>query len=1255
MSGCAGDGPLHTTIIKQRTGKGMRKSTAVLVLGAFAASCFPSFATDASAQQAVPASTLVASDPVPPPATGASAPDAASSGAGAAAPIPASSAVPESPAIDFSKYLKDDTVGYAGLAVEKATIQKALADEHYLRDDRTRAETAYKDTIATLDYEAPDEKLTDTQKSVKKLLHVDVEYRLLNLRLGNDFWSGYRTDRPSTPQQHLLVLQDLQGQLETDVNEIDDLLAKGGLDAAEQARLQGMTIELQGKIEDQTLAQEKGAIGARQQRSQLGTWEDRVRSLTGQRLAVEARSNQLADEQRQLSATASSLLVQAVAAGTGVPPAVATAVVSKDVKAALLQEATAQLGDPNSEISKAVAHVSASAQELQDFYITASENYQALRNTGNSLKQVADVIQRPTFDSLVGAGTSLWSKLPDAQRKQLTAWVMQSVPTAGLMESYQHLELAVQDATTLRDKIETLALERIPLNDIRIDLDTIAKQIVKNEDIDKLKIKFQTVYKGIANVDLSESDYRIFVEHFVRICASDVFAMIPGPRRIDVARAMGEPTVDGAITKLAEEGLSALPRGKVQGRFITYTIRGKPATIAIKTLFTAASFENTTTGLENLPALYEELVKVPQLRRLALEQYPSEMLGTSVENALRKITDPKEQEQTWALLTSGMSKEATQRAHEMLVHQTLGGLVVEDVLQRKEAAPRLAVPAISPTQSGNSTGLSPEANTAAMAALNYAVPGAGVAVNMAQAFAKMDANAAEMNRLADQSLRIMAEQEQLYDLATEAYFQYALADVERHRAEILRDSAERQLGVYRAEMDRRSNDGAKTHLALGVRRGLTYYLSERLREEFDLFDRSFAMWNTGLSSRGAIASEIQADPQNVRYALDSDIHLFDWLNRERESTRGDPDTLRIHWRQMLALAKQVCLQHGCKPGDGTLGQIAATGKISLKDTLVSAEEWHRFKEWQRNPNGRFVMRFAILPSDRIVPLPYENVRIVDLRLAGRTGANSQVLNQISLRHSGMSQIPRAAEDSDGGIIFQREALLPRQSAGFNLPEDFDVNALRTRFDGQFTVINYPSLRDFEGYGLYALYELTLENITQNTSLDDIEMKIAYFYHDASNIVSEEKYLSSIRATDPSLPFEIFDYRLVSKVSPSCAGQAGVAQDALSIPIPPAMRTSFTTAFGRLENSLEHDALGLLPEERKKSLERIQSCLETRVVKVCKPMQDIRTIAASWYAAYHAPPTGRRKSSFDPLSPTNDSEVPKDIRDKYQVLCQGGRS
>lgn len=113
----------------------------------------------------------------------------------------------ETPPIDFGRYLANDKIDYAGLAVEKATIQKTLADELYLRGDRQGSEQAYQRTLATLTNEAPDDKLNANQQAVKKLLKVDVEYRLLNLRLGNDFWSGYRTDRPSTPHKHMLVLE----------------------------------------------------------------------------------------------------------------------------------------------------------------------------------------------------------------------------------------------------------------------------------------------------------------------------------------------------------------------------------------------------------------------------------------------------------------------------------------------------------------------------------------------------------------------------------------------------------------------------------------------------------------------------------------------------------------------------------------------------------------------------------------------------------------------------------------------------------------------------------------------------------------------------------------------------------------------------------------------------------------------------------------------------------------------------------------
>lgn len=146
-------------------------------------------------------------------------------------------------------------------------------------------------------------------------------------------------------------------------------------------------------------------------------------------------------------------------------------------------------------------------------------------------------------------------------------------------------------------------------------------------------------------------------------------------------------------------------------------------------------------------------------------------------------------------------------------------------------------------------------------------------------------------------------------------------------------------------------------MKLGIRRGWAFYLAERMREEFDQFDRSFALWARGKAARGVIEQEIRNDPQNVRYALDSQIQLFDWLDRSRESAKTDPDFLRVHWNRMVRLAKDVCQKQGCKPGDGLMGQVGNTRQVSILSDLLSAHDRQRFFEWQRNPLGHFVRNF----------------------------------------------------------------------------------------------------------------------------------------------------------------------------------------------------------------------------------------------------------------------------------------------------------
>ena len=238
-------------------------------------------------------------------------------------------------------------------------------------------------------------------------------------------------------------------------------------------------------------------------------------------------------------------------------------------------------------------------------------------------------------------------------------------------------------------------------------------------------------------------------------------------------------------------------------------------------------------------------------------------------------------------------------------------------------------------------------------------------------------------------------------------------------------------------------------------------------------------------------------------------------------------------------------------------------------------------------------------------------------------------------------------------MFQREALLPKQSALFNLPRNFNVNELRNRYNGAFTEVNYPVLREFEGYGLYAMYQLTLENSAENRRVDDLLIQVAYFYNDASNVVSEEQYLNSLRATDAQLPFEIYDYQIVAKGSAACAEQGiggGSALETKVTTVPPSMWTSFSSAFKRRTDPPAAGELDILPEADRAKLKSLQACLETRVELVCKPLNEIKRIAASWVAARGAPSGGDRGAEFDVQVPTDDRKVPQVYRDRYAALC-----
>src|SRR5690348_4417906 len=103
---------------------------------------------------------------------------------------------------------------------------------------------------------------------------------------------------------------------------------------------------------------------------------------------------------------------------------------------------------------------------------------------------------------------------------------------------------------------------------------------------------------------------------------------------------------------------------------------------------------------------------------------------------------------------------------------------------------------------------------------------------------------------------------------------------------------------------------------------------------FDSLDRALATWvGDPNQERGHITSEIRGDPDWARYALDSEILLYTWLDRSMEGQRLDIKALVTHWQRLAELAKRTCQTHHCDGPERVVGEVGNTDEISIVELL----------------------------------------------------------------------------------------------------------------------------------------------------------------------------------------------------------------------------------------------------------------------------------------------------------------------------------
>ncbi|WP_193169952.1 hypothetical protein [Nisaea nitritireducens] len=480
-------------------------------------------------------------------------------------------------------------------------------------------------------------------------------------------------------------------------------------------------------------------------------------------------------------------------------------------------------------------------------------------------------------------------------------------------------------------------------------------------------------------------------------------------------------------------------------------------------------------------------------------------ISRTAENA--NPDNPNEEQarqETWVQLAAGDERHVVRDFGTNLV---VGRTVAVDLRNEIPKLPESTSP-IPPAAGEGAPGIDVSkvlAEQAVKRALDAVLPGAGVALEVLQGLAALDANIGQQQRIAADSVRVALQMVEAQEAVDQALYQSVLAEKDEAIAAALRQAAARQLQIYNFGIKQSARNAGLARSKIKLRRALTFYAAERLREEYDLFNRSMGLWGGYYDQPSSTVTRlIKSDPRNLRLALDPQIHLFGWLDREGEATRTDVDRLMLHWRQLLRLSQDICQTRGCTPGAGRLGQTAQTRLLRLSE-IISEQDFEKFRNWQSGADSN-VFRSTILlhPALKEYPPAYRNLRFVDIRAGWERFDNTfSIASGVTVTHPGTATVAGVSIDDPTRTQFYREVLLPRRTSSFDIPLPYDLGNLRNRWEDD----NDREAGIFEGYGLYTTLELSVYPTVEAKAASDLAFRIAFAYTDPENVVTEADFVT----------------------------------------------------------------------------------------------------------------------------------------------------
>lgn len=993
--------------------------------------------------------------------------------------------------------------------------------------------------------------------ATKNLIDSDIAYRQQLIRWDLPFSGGYNSLKPTTPYHEWIKMKRLAEQMEALTVKFEGLEDKYYTATIDRVKIAAEKAYGLGQDVANQIETESAALERRNQDIDIGDFEGEQEQLLKSITQFQKALDSLEAQQDQLGSKAADLTRAAVATASGVPLDQFERIASGDLKGLAEEFLIGELegaGQAWLESSEAARNIAEKIGEVEK----AVELFEDVRDDAESFESALKG-DRSAIEKLINKHGNTEVKAFLSEAKELEKTVEDVVSLTRAMDRERALKFLAETVLTdaQKEEIDRLVDEIKPIERVfeaayvkimekgfeKALVDEFERQLEltideirpDSSEIEQMRSDLKNLYKNrnailqdpyfirqvvLAVGSMDRKDFNIVST----ILTLDPYFLTDIPQVQDILNSMSTTDRTRAEKELKRIGQRRDRVIKRENRKLCFVKDPQNRCISYELLrdaFKNKKIENANFSNDAMKGFLDKHIETLSEEGVILLHLAKDGPGSVGRNLGEIFKDRQSRlSDAWEKLSTaqGLFSDAdVKNSSKVAVAELLTASQLRKVERPNSVASSQQTATTTSDLDLTGGSIDPAADMAVKAALNYALPGAGIALDLAQTWASMDANRDLHEDYQRQLVSAIRKQDQLVRSKQLATRRSALANLEYQRSVAVREAGLQQIKKFELATATSMNRAAFLREKMNLYRPHFYYLAESMRERFDAFDRSLRDWTTGRTEGGLLHQKIIEDPSNARLALDSEIHLFGWLNRNIEATRTSPFLLNRHWQEIMQLVEEHCTEFSCKPGNNGLGQIGNTPTRIFYGDIASKAEKKKFIQWRDNlSRNEPYLQFMSLQREDFVDLKDAlNVRIIDVSIVpldknGRRLSGSR----FRLTHEGASDLSVRKRNDPNYVTQVRQRLLTHRANPPNRKDQEDIRVLSDRFQTQTSVSTLKGLRDFEGYGLFGNYMIEVLPGYNAKKIDNFTLQFSYVYTDPKNIVSEEGFFEAAEASCP---------------------------------------------------------------------------------------------------------------------------------------------